>query len=245
MSEARRHCLTTRYGVVTAFEFRPATRFRHTVLVLHGWASRTEFMKALIEGCRDAGYRVVSLDLPGHGHSAGRKLTMASAVEAVHAAEAWLGPFDAVIGHSFGGAVAVNSIAGSVSGTPPLDAGRLVLIAAPSSMPAIFRHYGQALNLGKRSYDRFAAGVEAIAGRPLAYYVGADRLAELVVPTLVLHASDDREVSADEARRYAGAGGHVRLQWADGLGHRRILSDPGVVTAVVGFLTGAGLMPEE
>ena len=36
-----------------------------TVLVIHGWGSRTEYMKALIESFRDAGYRVVALDLPG------------------------------------------------------------------------------------------------------------------------------------------------------------------------------------
>ncbi|RUY19895.1 alpha/beta hydrolase, partial [Mesorhizobium sp. M7A.F.Ca.CA.004.12.1.1] len=56
------------------------------------------------------------------------------------------------------------------------------------------------------------------------------------VPTLVIHAQDDREVSADHARRYAGAGGHVRLYWADGLGHRRILADKGVVERAVGFV---------
>ena len=93
---------------------------RGTVLVLHGWASRTEHMKSLIEGFLAAGYRVVSLDLPGHGGSSGRRLTMASAVDAVQVAGQWFGPFAAAIGHSFGGAVALNAAAGSVKGIPPL-----------------------------------------------------------------------------------------------------------------------------
>ena len=239
LAEARRHCLTTRFGRVTVFEFRPQTGRprRGTVLVIHGWASRTEFMKALIEGFRAAGYRVVSLDLPGHGHSPGRRLTMVSAVEAVNVAGQWFGPLDAIVGHSFGGAVAVNAVAGSVKGVSPLVADRLVLIAAPSSMPAIFQNFGRHINLGRKSYRTFAGRVERIAGYPLGHYVGRHRLAEAAVPALVIHAPDDREVPADDARDYAAAGDHVRLDWVEGLGHRRILADSRVVAKAVSFLS--------
>jgi pimeloyl-ACP methyl ester carboxylesterase len=239
LAEARRHCLTTRFGRVTAFEFRPDTgsRWRGTVLVIHGWASRTEFMRPLIEGFRVAGYRVVSLDLPGHGHSSGRKLTMVSALEAVRVVSEWFGPFSAAVGHSFGGAVAVNAVAGSVMGIPPLAADRLVLIAAPSSMPALFEGFARSVNLGRRSYRTFAGRVQRLAGHPLNHYVGSHRLADAAVPTLVIHAPDDREVSADAARDHAAAGPHVRLDWVEGLGHRRILADPGVVAKAVAFLS--------
>ena len=138
-----------------------------TVLVIHGWRSRTEYMRALIEGYRDAGYKVVSLDLPGHGQSQGRRLNMVSAVEATRVAGEWFGPFVATVGHSFGGAVAANAIAGSVKNIPPLTAGRLVLIAAPSSLPAIFADFSRMLNVGPRSQVAMAERVERIcpAGR--------------------------------------------------------------------------------
>ncbi|WP_432288344.1 alpha/beta fold hydrolase [Aminobacter sp. BA135] len=70
-------------------------------------------MQALIEGYRNAGMRVISLDLPGHGGSLGRALDMAKAVEAATLAGQWFGPFEAIVGHSFGGAVAVNAAAGT------------------------------------------------------------------------------------------------------------------------------------
>jgi pimeloyl-ACP methyl ester carboxylesterase len=238
MAEARRHRLPLKSGAVMAFDFRPPNGIptAGTVLVIHGWHSRTEFMRAVIDGFREAGHRVIALDLPGHGHSSGRRLNMVLAVDAARAAGEWFGPFAAVIGHSFGGAVAVNAAVGSVEGIPPLAAERLVLIAAPSSMPAIFEDFGRLLNLGTRSQIAIADQVERIAGRPLSEFVGSEQLALTPIPTLVIHAPDDREVSPDSARMFAAAGDHVCLYWARGLGHRRILSDPEVVAESVRFV---------
>lgn len=239
MDEARHHRLHVGNRCVMVHEFRSPQggRSAGTVLVLHGWRSRTEYMKTLIEAYREAGFRVLSLDLPGHGGSSGRRLTMASAVRAAHVAGEWFGPFAAVVGHSFGGAVAVNAVAGSIAGTPPLAASGLVLIAAPSSIPQLFADFGRSLNLGPRTQLVVAEQVRRIAGRPLDEFVGSRQLAETSVPTLVIHAPDDREVSADHAELFAAAGGHVRLHWAPGLGHRRILSDPGIAREALLFVT--------
>lgn len=238
MSEARHHRVKTRGDCVRVNEFRPAPgkERRGTVLVVHGWRSRTEYMRAVIEGLRDAGFRVMSLDLPGHGNSSGRRLNLAKAVDAVETASQWFGPFDAVVGHSFGGAVAVNAAAGSIAGIPAIAPKRLVLIASPESMPEVFEQFGRMINIGPRSHSAMDRRVQRIAGRPLRDFVGAAQLALLPIPTLVIHASDDREVSAENARRYASAGSHVRLHWADGLGHRRILADPAVVAETVRFV---------
>ena len=154
----------------------------------------------------------------------------------------WFGPFAAVVGHSFGGAVAVNAVAGSIPGIPPLAASKLVLIAAPSSMPRLFQDFGRHLNLGPRTQSAMADQVRRIAGRPLDDFIGSRQLAETPVPTLVIHAPDDREVPSDHAELFAQAGDHVRLRWAPGLGHRRILSDPTIVADALGFVVRPAAM---
>jgi pimeloyl-ACP methyl ester carboxylesterase len=237
MREARHHRLRTRSGCIMVHEFRPARKAIGTVLVIHGWRSRTEYMRSLVEGFRDAGFRVMSLDLPGHGHSSGRRLNMVSAVDATQTAGQWFGPFAAVIGHSFGGAVAVNAAVGSVPSIAPLAAERLVLIAAPNSMSELFEGFGRFVNLGRRTYSAMAGQVHRISGRVLAEFTGSRQLANIPIPALVIHAAEDREVPARDARALASAGEHVRLHWADGLGHRRILSDPAIVELSVGFVT--------
>jgi len=242
MDEARHHRLTIAGQCVVVHEFRPRGGRNNagSILVLHGWRSRTEYMKALIEAYRDQGFRVVSLDLPGHGASSGRRLTMVSAVRAASVVAEWFGPFAAVVGHSFGGAVAFNAVAGSIDGIAPVAASKLVLIAAPSSMPHLFRDFGRFLNLGPRTQSAVADEVRRIAGRPLDDFDGSQLLAATPVPTLVVHAPDDREVVAEHAELFALAGDHVRLHWAPGLGHRRILSDPAIVAESLAFVAHTG-----
>ena len=95
-------------------------------------------------------------------------------------------------------------------------------------MPAIFDEFARFLNLGRKSYRAMASHVERITGQPLEAYVVSPEFALWQPPTLLIHAPDDREVSADHARTYAAAGEHIELHWVEGLGHRRILADPGV-----------------
>ena len=67
----------------------------------------------------------------------GRTLNMANAVEAVDAAWREFGPFDTVIGHSFGGAVVLNSAGGTISGLAARVPRRLVLVSAPNDIPNV------------------------------------------------------------------------------------------------------------
>lgn len=240
MREGRRHDLKVAGRCLAAYDFAPRNGRRHgtpTALVLHGWGSRAAHMTSVIESLSEAGFRVIAIDLPGHGRSAGRRLNMASAVRAVHAADQWFGPFAAIVGHSFGGAIAANAIVGSIEGVPRVRAGRLVMLSAPNSMPSIFRDFGRFLNLGTRTQTALAARVVELAGHPLDDFVVARQLAEHPLPALVIHAPDDKEVPAKEAEALARAGEHVRLVWAPGLGHRRILADRGVSRQIVEFLT--------
>jgi pimeloyl-ACP methyl ester carboxylesterase len=101
----------------------------------------------------------------------------------------------------------------------------------------VFDGFSRALNVGPRSSREMARKVERIAGRPLGDFVGSRQLREAKVATLVIHARDDKEVPTDHAEDYASAGDHVHLHWADGLGHRRILTDRAVARRAVAFVS--------
>lgn len=238
MAEARQHRLVTKKGWVLAYEFRSEIRNPDApvALVVHGWRSRTEHMVGLIRAARDLGFRVISLDLPGHGRSSGRHITMVNAVEAVKAAETWFGPFDTLIGHSFGGAVVCNAAFGSIRRFEPVAAERLVMISAPNRIATVFSWFAGMVGLGSRSLKAMEDQVLRLSGNPIDVFNGEDQLKALGLPTLVVHAPDDRQVAFTSAEAMARAGDHVRLLRADGLGHSRIISDVKVLAEVAAFM---------
>ncbi len=236
MARAEQVCLRISNGTIASYRFLPvAGAPSETVFVVHGWGSRTEHMLPIIEALRASGRAVVAIDLPGHGASSGRLLNMALAVEAVDAAWRQFGPFSTMIGHSFGGAVIVNAAAGSIAHVPARAPERLVTLSAPNSMPDFFNQFADWIGLSESGRKELFAQVQRVTGTPLSAFVGARQIAAIGVPTLVVHAHDDKEVPVDNAYGLVGAGPHVEVFWADGYGHRRILAGRDVAQMVVDF----------
>ncbi len=245
LAEAERTDLDVPGGTIAAYRFaaaadgpeRPADA--GPVLVVHGWASRSEHMMAVIESIRQGGRDVVAIDLPGHGRSSGRKLNIRLGVTAIAAAWRHYGPFSAMVGHSFGGVVVLNAAQGSIQGIPANRPERMALIASPASIPGLFATVAGWLGISGPARRAFEDEVKRITGRPLCRFDGVSQLAEVGVPTLIVHARDDKEVDSEAAETYAAAGDHVRLHWADGFGHRRIIGAAPVVAEVCGFVAAA------
>jgi pimeloyl-ACP methyl ester carboxylesterase len=235
MAEARKHRLKLSSGCVTAHQFRAKGVSRGRVLVIHGWRSRTDFMANMIVSMVTAGFDVVGLDLPGHGQSTGRQLNIKLGVEAVTQASQWLGPFDLVVGHSFGGAVAVNAAVGGIKGHAPVPFGRVAVIASPNSMPELFTGVGRYFGLRIAAQSAMENRIEDVAGYPLATFVLSEQMKRFDGEVLVLHAPDDREVSYEGALAMAKAGDHVTHIAFEGLGHRRIIADEKVFAALREF----------
>ncbi|MDI7863855.1 alpha/beta hydrolase [Rhizobiaceae bacterium n13] len=238
----RLHVYLPAGGRVAAYRFAPAggKPAQERYLVVHGWGSGSAYMADLAAGIAATGAEVIAIDFPGHGRSSGRVLNMRLAVEAIAAAELRFGSFDAAIGHSFGGASLMIAASGLLPGIRPLAAGKLALIGAPSEMGWLFEDYGRLLGLAPRVQAALEGQIHHVTGRRLGDFDAATLGQAFDRPLLVIHAEDDKEVSAEHARRYGNAGPHVRLHWANGHGHRRIVSAPDVIARLVEFLREPG-----
>jgi pimeloyl-ACP methyl ester carboxylesterase len=117
---------------------------------------------------------------------------------------------------------------------------RLVTIGSPSEMAWLFKDLGRYLKLGPKTQVALESHVERIAGAPLSAFDAASGAGRLSTPMLVLHAEDDKEVPAHHARRYAASGPNVTLEWANGFGHRRIVSAEPVIDRIVDFFAEDG-----
>ncbi|MDX0431117.1 alpha/beta fold hydrolase [Sinorhizobium medicae] len=241
MQGSRKVTLSFGGGWVAARHFERRSGPRHQrILLVHGWGSRSEYLATLIDRLLSSGAEVVALDLPGHGASPGRTLTMPQAVRAIDAAWRHFDGFDAAIGHSFGGASLACAAGAVLCDVPARVSGKLVLIGAPSEMTWLFKGFGRALGLKPKAQAAFEGMVERLSGRRIDGFDAARILAAVRKPVLVIHAEEDKEVPADHARRYAAAGSNAELHWANGLGHRRIVSAAAVVERVADFLREEG-----
>lgn len=199
------------------------------VLLVHGWEGRGAQLGALVDPLVAAGHRVVALDGPAHGDSPGRSTTGPAFATAMLALRQQLGPIAAVVGHSFGGFASLLALSRG------LDAGRLVTIAAPSSVPKILDDFLALIRLPSPARPAMIRALERRVQAPMASFAIASFADRARVPVLVVHDTGDREVpyaNGIEIARTLGA----RLLTTEGLGHRRILFAPEVVSAVVEFI---------
>lgn len=225
-------------SVVATHVFRPlpGQATGGQVLIVHGYRSRSDHMVALAGGLVASGQTVVCLDLPGHGASSGRVLHLPKAVEAIDAAWRQHGPFDAFVGHSFGGPSVMAAAAGAILHVPQRLPGRIVTIAAPSNMEDVFRWAGNLMGLEPAAQSAFERQILRVAGRPLSEFRVDRLLHDLRIPMLAIHAEDDKEVAFSNAEAIAALGPHVQLMRANGFGHRRIMSALPVISAVTDFI---------
>lgn len=202
------------------------------ILLAHGWSGRGGQLAAFVEPLVSAGFSVLTWDAPGHGRSQGERsdlLEFAALIDLLANRE---GRVRAIVGHSLGGAATVIACAG---GAP---AERVVLIGAAADPTDFFRWF-----LGVVGFDDVRrAATMARLERKFAFRWAEANVSRLVsslghIPALVVHDRDDREVPLSDAEEIVCSWPGARLLATSGLGHRRILGDPGVITSIGRFLT--------
>jgi pimeloyl-ACP methyl ester carboxylesterase len=209
------------------------------VLLVHGWSGRAGQLGALVEPLAAEGFRVVAFDLPAHGRSGDSRSTLYEAAEAVRAVAdavaAQSGPLRAVVAHSFGAA------ATSLALHDGLAAGAAVYIAPTGHIEQGIASFVAKLGLGERSAAALRRSLERQYGQGIWRELAVETVAEgLRLPCLVIHDVDDREVPFSEGESVVRAWAGARLLATRGLGHNRILWNPGVVEAAVAFVRNGG-----
>lgn len=202
------------------------------VLLVHGWEGAPTDLDAIARALRARGQAVAWVELPAHGASNVTWTSVPHAGQAVALLGAALGRLRGVIAHSVGGAVA------SLALGEQLQSPRVVLIGAPADYRDYVQGFARAFGLGN---DGARALTRALAEQ---YGIDVDSVSTPAAArrrdasALLIHSRDDAVVPFRDAEVIAAAWPGAVLHSVDGLGHRRILSDPEVVAAAVGHVYG-------
>ncbi len=199
------------------------------IVLAHGWGGRAAQMRPFVPALVGAGYRAVAFDGPAHGFSRGRSTSLPAFADAISAVAAATGA-RGVVAHSMGGASTLVALSRGL----PLS--RAVLVGAPSNAEKIWRGFSQALGLDGDVASEARRRLERRVGVNLGDLNVASFASRITAPVLVLHDRNDDEIpwgAGDEIARLLPGG---RLVSTEGLGHRRILRDAGVIEQAVRFL---------
>jgi len=202
------------------------------VLLSHGWSSHATRFSAWIEPLRAAGYAVVGFDQVGHGRSSGRRATLPDFAELLTEIAWRHGPAAAVVGHSLGGAATLLALADGIV------ADRAVLLAPAADPLDAASRFARVVGLGERLAARLFDEYEAEHPLRVASLQAHLKAPAIARPALIVHDLGDRDVPWAEGERYARHWPGSRLLTTTGLGHHRLVDDPGVIDAALRFLRG-------
>ena len=190
------------------------------VLLIHGWESHSARWLPLQQRLSHQGLEVVAFDGPAAGASGGRRTPFNRYVEAALHFEQAYGPFDAYVGHSLGGGVAIQ-LAARVSGQRQPRA--VVVMASFDESEHVFDRYHDMLQLGphvRQAFDRQIVR-ELGAGGKVSDYSNMAAVRQLAdVQGLVVHSDDDTVSPIAEGLALHAAWPEATLMRLQDEGHR-------------------------
>src|SRR3954453_1195469 len=213
---------------------------RRPVLLVYGWRSRASRYAGFVQRLLEHGYSPGSYDAPGPGDSPGPVVSILGHQSIIRRLEERYGPFEGVIAHSLGVPFALYAVREGVA------AERLVMISGVADFGYLADAFCAELGLGPKINTQLRRWIER------SYFEGDSQIwtrfsvAPGKAALLVVHNDEDDVVDPAQARiLLRNYGPHAHFHPTTGLGHRRILSDPAVITEAVAFLTDEQSRPGE
>lgn len=197
------------------------------VLLVHGWQSQAAHLGSLAQALVAAGFTVWAPDLPAHGHSEGRYLSIPLAAEALQAVGGAAGAFHVAVAHSLGGASLVHAL------TQGLQVDQVVLLAPPTHYGAFARHFAREAGWPEARLTEWLAHLGRRIGTSPDEIDMVRQVRSLKQAALLMHSTDDPVVSIQATQAVAQAWPGAQWQALEGLGHFRILSAPQVIDTVL------------
>jgi pimeloyl-ACP methyl ester carboxylesterase len=204
-----------------------------TVLLLHGWSGLAADTTDLAASLVREGFRVVAIDWPAHGHSPGRRTSLAEWVQVLLSLGPRLGEggrLHAVVAHSFGAPAVVLALEAG------LAARGAVLLAPPRGPTQFFERVRRFIGLPAARMAGMTRHLTETLGRDLSFFDTVRAAAGLDLPVLILHDPDDREVPWENAEAIAQAWRGSALVAVAGDGHYGILRSQRAIEQVVTFV---------
>lgn len=209
------------------------------VLIAHGWTSRAAYMVRTIRLLHEQGYDVYALDFPAHGEARGIQLPWFDAVHILKNVLNELGPFYAVIGHSFGGSMLLNTLSlasqlpeWQIKAVPE----RAILMASPTRMRTPISCMARRINLSAKAFAFFCENIRKNSSININLLNLHHFIHKGQTPVLCIHGQEDKIIDVKESVVFSRKYPHASLALIPDVDHIGVLIDKRVEHMVSNFL---------
>jgi len=199
------------------------------ILLIHGWAGRGTQLFKIAENLREKGYETISFDATAHGDSEGKTSAMPEFIASMFEIEKEFGPFDHAIGHSLGGMALLNTVKDG------MQFKNIVIVGSGNSITGICNQFVHRLGLKQKVADLLKNRLDWVLGQDSEVLSGYVAAQSVNIPTFVLHDMNDDDVPVSCAYEIRQNLVNSKIKITEGLGHRRILTNPEVIDEMISF----------
>jgi pimeloyl-ACP methyl ester carboxylesterase len=203
---------------------------KRKVLLVHGWSGRGTQLYKIADKLLENGFMTISFDAPAHGESTGNTTLMTEFITTSKFLETTYGSFEIAIGHSLGGMAILNSI------KQGLQIKKAIIIGAGDIITDIIIDFVKKLELKPKIVIKIKKYFLKKYGESIDNYSASTAAKKVVVPTLVIHDSEDKDVPVSCAYNIRQNLNQGELLITHGLGHRRILKDNLVINRIIEYI---------
>lgn len=203
---------------------------KRKVLFVHGWAGRSTQLFMTADKLLENGFMMVAFDGPAHGNSSGKKTSLPEFIATIKTIDEEFGPFEIVIGHSFGGLCLLNAINEGVK------AKGLITIGTPNKISEVITNFTKSLGLKDTIATKIKARYDAHWQKDIDTHSSCAVAKHISIPTLVIHDSFDGDVSVSSALAIRQNLQKGELYITKELGHTKILRDKKVTLKIMDFI---------
>lgn len=204
------------------------------VLLIHGWESRGSRFFSIVKCLLEQGYSPITFDMPGHGSSGGKNTTILECHEICIKLQEKFGPFEAVIGHSFGVPCMFYVVKNG------LMANKMIAISGLADFEYLIERFSAFLNLNTKVKLGLKRWVEKLfhphddIWNTFSVTHSPERVQQ---PILIIHDSQDDIVAIEQSEKIVSTyGEQVHYLQTHGYGHKKILYQKDVIDRISAFL---------
>lgn len=208
------------------------------IIFSHGWCADASWFAPYITQLNLLGFQAVAFDAPGHGFAARGRTDMFGFAACIGGASDWVmangGRVQAVVGHSFGAVAAAIAMR---DWNIPCD--RLALISAFTDCSWVAKAFVQMAELPPEVCELMCAQHKGFGEGPMAHARTSviDMIRQEPKHVLLAHDRDDSEVPFWHSLALYEGCRRATFYQTHRQGHRKILREPGLVDAVINFVS--------